>query len=110
MLLDVCYQAQKSKSIPTQERQVAWHDHRVTDKRKDLAARIVQLSGEWKEKRTAKEEDKRKEALNNRTFEVVESSDCDSSDCEIDNLEPIPSTSKAKSGRKKAGHAARLRG
>jgi len=103
---NVRYQAQKSKSVPNPERQVAWHDYQVTDKREDLAARIVQLSGKWKEERAAKEEAKQKEALNSRTFEVVESSDC-----EIDILEPIPFTSKAKSGRKKkAGHAARLRG
>jgi len=96
----VHYQAQKFKSVPNQERQVTWHDHQVTDKQKDLAARIVQLSGKWKREQAAKEEAKQKQALNSRTFEVVESSDCEI----VNILEPIPSTSKAKSGRRKAGH------
>lgn len=94
---DVCHQAQKS-SVPNPERQVAWRDHQVTSKREDLAARILQLSDEWKKGRAAKDEAKQKEALNIHTVEVVES------DCEIDILEPP--TSKAK--KKKTGH--RLRG
>jgi len=104
---DACYQAQKSKaSVLNPERQVAWHDHQVVDKREDLAARINHLSGEWKKERAAKEEAKQKEGLNSHTFEVVES------DGEIDILEPTPSTSKAKAGgKKKAGQTAnRIRG
>ncbi|KAF8798789.1 cysteine proteinase [Phlegmacium glaucopus] len=98
--------AQKSKSVTNPERQLEWDDHQVKGRREDLAARIVQLSGKWKEERAAKEA-KLKEALNSRIPEVVESSDG-----EIDILEPIPSASRAKSGRKKkGGHAAnRLRG
>lgn len=64
----------------------------------------MMLSGEWKKERAAKEEAKHKETSNSHAVEVVES------DCEIDILEPTPSTSKAKSGGR-TGHAAnRLRG
>lgn len=84
----------------------AWDAHQVTKKREDLAARINDLSREWKKERAAKEEAKQKEALNSQTFEVVES------DGEIDILEPMPSAGKAKSGgKKKAGQKAnRMRG
>ena len=90
-LLDVCYQAQK-KGVPPEERKAIWNDDQVSDKREDLRARIMNLSGDWKKERAAKEEAKHQENSNNHTVEVVES------DCEIDILEPTPSASKAKSG------------
>lgn len=99
-------QKQKVKGIPNEDRHIAWHDHQVSDKREDLAARIRQLSSEWKKERAAKEEAKQKEALNSRTLEVVESSDC-----EVDILEPITSSKAKSGGKKKAEHApTRLRG
>jgi len=61
----------------------------------------MKLSGEWKKERVAKEEAKHKES---HTVEVEES------DCEIDILEPTPSTSKAKSGGRTRQTANRLRG
>lgn len=101
MPVNVRYQAPKSKSIHFSERQVAWNDHQIADKREELATRILALSHEWKKGRAAKEA-KQRETFNSRTFEVVESS----SDGEIDILEPIPSTSKAKSGGKRKGQVA----
>jgi hypothetical protein len=64
----------------------------------------MKLSGEWKKERAAKEEAKYQETSNNFTVEVVES------DCEIDILEPTPSTSKPKSGGRTRQAANRLRG
>jgi hypothetical protein len=64
----------------------------------------MELSGEWKKERAAKEEAKHKEASTSRDAEVVES------DCEIDILEPTPSPSKVKSGGKKKSGANRIRG
>ena len=64
----------------------------------------MKLSGEWKKERAAKEEAMQKETSNNDTVEVVES------DCEIDILEPTPSTSKAKSRGRARQTANRLRG
>ena len=58
----------------------------------------MKLSGEWKKERSAKEEAKYQEFSNSHTVE---------SDCEIDILEPTPSTSKARSTRQAAN---RLRG
>ena len=104
--LDIHYQAQKARAVPKPERQAEWHDHRVTERREELANRIKELSSEWKKDRAAKEEAKQKEALNSHTLEVAESSDC-----EIDILEPTRSASKAQSGgKRKTGHATRLRG
>ena len=63
----------------------------------------MNLSGEWKKERAAKEEAKHQETSNSHTVEVE-------SDCEIDILEPTPSTSKAKSGGRTRQAANRLRG
>ena len=62
----------------------------------------MNLSGEWKKERAAKEA-KYQETSNSHTVEVE-------SDCEIDILEPTPSTSKAKSGGRTRHAANRLRG
>lgn len=62
----------------------------------------MNLSGEWKKERAAKEA-KHHETSNNHTVEVE-------SDGEIDILEPTPSTSKAKSGGRSRQAANRLRG
>lgn len=99
----MCYQAQK-KAVPPADRKAAWHDDQVSDIREDLRARIMKLSGEWKKERAAKEEAKYQETSNSHTMEVVES------DSEVDILEPTPSTSKAKSGRRTRQAANRLRG
>lgn len=66
----------------------------------------MNLSGEWKKERAAKEEAKHKEASNSHKVKEVDS------DCEIDILEPTPSNSRVKSaGKKKTGQAAnRMRG
>lgn len=103
LLTDISYQKQRSR-VPDEERKLIWHAHKVKEKREDLKARIMELSGEWKKERAAKEEAKHKEASNSRDAEVVES------DCEIDILEPTPSPSKAKSGGKKKSAASRIRG
>jgi hypothetical protein len=97
--------AQKT-TVANENRQTAWLDHQVSDKREELRARIMKLSGEWKKERAAKEEAKHKEASTSYNVEIVES------DCEIDILEPTPSNGKVKSGgKKKSGQAAnRLRG
>ena len=63
----------------------------------------MNLSGEWKKERAAKEEAKYQETSNSHTVEVE-------SDGEIDILEPTPSTSKAKSGGRTRQAANRLRG
>lgn len=63
----------------------------------------MNLSGEWKKERAAKEESKNQETSNSHAVEVE-------SDFEIDILEPTPSTSKPKSGKKTRQATNRLRG
>ncbi|KAF5382633.1 hypothetical protein D9615_003013 [Tricholomella constricta] len=86
----------RSKGTMNLTRQDDWKAELTGDMRERLADEIKQLSVEWKQERTMKEEAKRKEAAE-RTgpIELAESSDD-----EVDIVETIPAVTTAKKGAK----------
>jgi hypothetical protein len=70
-----------------------WNNDQVSNRREGLKACIMDLSRKWKKEQAAKEEAKHQETSSSHTAELVEL------DCEINILEPTPSTSRAKPGR-----------
>jgi len=79
------FQNQKTTKVVNKERQAEWQDEKVASMREDLATRIRELSRLWKQERRLKD------AGENDQVNLVESSDSD-----IDIVDPSPRKTRAK--------------
>jgi hypothetical protein len=86
----VCSVWLQSKSTSTiSERKAEWKDENIGCLREKLAARIIELSEQWKIEKAAKEEQRKKEFTEGKDAEPV-----GSSDSEIDIVEDLATTTK----------------
>ncbi|KAI9573550.1 hypothetical protein HD554DRAFT_2167133 [Boletus coccyginus] len=91
-------------TMPSSERKKMWQDHEIPQFRDYLGSRIIQLSEEWKDGKTVREE-----VTNKRGSKDVLEVETLSSEGEVDIVEDIPSV-KATPGPKQKQLAKRCRG